>query len=117
VRGYLEAEQLGDIGFKSSAELAYAPIDLFAQRAQVGAFVFYDFGRMSRLEPLRDSETGEALETIDQTFRSAGIGFDFTAFGFLSGSLTWAYPLVDSPDAGGTREGDSRIHFSIRSSW
>lgn len=117
VRGYLEAEQLGDIGFKTSAELVYSPIDLFAQRAQAGVFMFYDFGRMSRLEPLRDSVTGLLVENVDQTFRSAGVGFDFNAFGFLSGSLTWAYPLVDSPDDGGTREGDSRIHFSIRSSW
>lgn len=117
VRGYLEAEQLGDIGFKTSAELAYTPMDLFAQRAQAGVFMFYDFGRMSRLEPLRDSVTGLLVESVDQTFRSAGVGFDFNAFGFLSGSLTWAYPLVDSPEDGGTRAGDSRIHFSIRSSW
>lgn len=119
VRGYREAEQLGDIGFKTSAELAYAPIDLFAQRAQAGVFVFYDFGRMSRLEPLRDRQTGELIETVDQTFRSVGAGFEFSAFGFLSGSLTWAYPLVNTPDwdSGGTQEGDSRIHFSIRSAW
>ncbi|MET0532658.1 MAG: ShlB/FhaC/HecB family hemolysin secretion/activation protein [Steroidobacter sp.] len=117
VRGYLEAEQLGDIGFKTSAELAYAPIDLFAQRAQAGVFVFYDFGRVSRLEPLRDIDTGELSETVNQTFRSAGLGFDFNAFGFLSGSLTWAYPFVNAPDDDGTREGDSRIHFSIRTTW
>ena len=119
VRGYREAEQLGDIGFKTSAELAFAPIDLFAQRAQGGVFVFYDLGRMSRLEPLRDRVTGKLIEIVDQTFRSAGAGVEFNAFGFLSGSLTWAYPLVDAPDwqTGGTRAGDSRIHFSIRSSW
>lgn len=118
VRGYREAEQLGDVGFKSSAELAYAPIDLFAQRAQAGVFVFYDIGRMSRLEPLRNRD-GLLVETVDQTFRSAGVGLEFSAFGFLSGSLTWAYPLMSTPfaDADGTREGDSRIHFSIRSSW
>lgn len=119
VRGYREAEQLGDIGFKSSAELALAPIDLFAQRAQGGVFVFYDFGRMSRLEPLRDRVTGLLLENVDQTLHSAGAGFEFSAFGFLSGSLTWAYPFVSAPgwESGGTEEGDARIHFSIRSSW
>ena len=119
VRGYREAEQLGDIGFKTSAELAYSPIDLLAQRAQLGVFAFYDFGRMSRLEPLRDRVTGLLSETVDQTFRSAGVGVEFGAFGFLSGSLTWAYPLMDTPDwdSGGTAAGDSRIHFSIRSSW
>lgn len=119
VRGYREAEQLGDIGFKTSAELAYAPIDLFAQRAQLGVFAFYDFGRMSRLEPLRDRVTGLLSETVDQTLRSAGLGLEFGAFGFLSGSLTWAYTYADTPDwdSGGTAAGDSRIHFSIRSSW
>jgi hemolysin activation/secretion protein len=117
VRGYLEAEQLGDIGFKTSAEVAYAPIDLFAQRARAGMFVFYDYGRMSRLEPLRDSTTGLLSEVAHQTFSSAGVGFEFSAFGFLSGSLTWAYPLMDSPDADDTQQGDSRIHFSIRSAW
>jgi len=119
VRGYREAEQLGDIGFKTSAELAYAPIDLFAQRAQVGVFAFYDFGRMSRLEPLHDRLTGALIETVDQTLRSTGVGVEFSAFGFLSGSLTWAYALMNTPDSdsSGTADGDSRIHFSIRSSW
>jgi hemolysin activation/secretion protein len=119
VRGYREAEQLGDIGFKTSAELASAPIDLFAQQVQVGVFAFYDIGRMSRLEPLHDRLTGELLETVDQTLRSAGVGIEFGAFGFLSGSLTWAYALANTPDwdSGGTADGDSRIHFSIRSSW
>ncbi|WP_161815858.1 ShlB/FhaC/HecB family hemolysin secretion/activation protein [Steroidobacter agaridevorans] len=118
VRGYREAEQLGDIGFKTSAELGYAPIDMFAQRAQVGVFMFYDFGRMSRIDPLRNRDN-VLIETPDQSFRSAGIGFDFNAFGFLSGALTWAYPLMSTPDADldGTKEGDSRIHFSIRGSW
>ncbi|HWK52179.1 MAG TPA: ShlB/FhaC/HecB family hemolysin secretion/activation protein, partial [Steroidobacter sp.] len=118
VRGYREAEQLGDVGFKTSAELGYAPIDLFAQRAQVGVFLFYDFGRMSRVDPLRNRDE-VLIESPDQTFRSAGIGFDFSAFGFLSGGLTWAYPLMSTPDSnvGGTKEGDSRIHFSIRGSW
>ena len=119
VRGYREAEQMGDIGFKTSAELAYTPIDMFAQRVRSTAFVFFDFGRMSRLEPLRDPVTGRASEVIDHTLRSTGIGFEFSAFDFLTGSLTWAYPLANTPTwrSGGTQDGDSRIHFSIRSHW
>lgn len=118
VRGYREAEQLGDVGFKTSTELGYSPIDLFAQRAQVGVFMFYDFGRMSRVDPLRNLDN-VLVETPDQSFRSAGVGFEFSAFGFLSGALTWAYPLMSTPgaDLDGTKEGDSRIHFSIRGSW
>jgi hemolysin activation/secretion protein len=118
VRGYREAEQLGDIGFKTSAEVAFAPIDLLAQRAQIGVFAFYDFGRSSRLEPLRNRDN-VLIEGVDQTLRSAGVGIEFNAFGFLSGALTWAYPLMSTPvaDIDGTKEGDSRIHFSIRSSW
>ena len=117
VRGYREAEQLGDIGFKTSAELAFAPIDLWAQRAQGGVFAFYDYGRMSRLEPLRRQGMFELLEAVDQTLSSAGVGFEFSAFGFLSGALTWAYPFMDAGNDGGTQKGDSRLHFSIRSTW
>jgi len=121
VRGYREAEQLGDVGVKTSFEFGSSGWNFFAERLQTGAFIFYDFGRMTRLEPLRDGNSrsptfGRLLEEPDRTLRSAGAGFEFAAFEHFSGAITWAYPFVDGSN-GGTREGDSRIHFSFRGSW
>lgn len=114
-RGYLEAEQLGDVGIKSSFEFGLPPLRLLTERINIGTFLFYDFGRMTRIEPLR-ALTGELTETPDHTLRSAGAGLEFNAFDFLTGSLSWAYPLADGA-AGSTRKGDSRIHFLIRATW
>jgi hemolysin activation/secretion protein len=115
VRGYLEAEQLGDVGFKTSLELGLPAWKAFTERLQSGVFLFYDLGRMSRLEPLR-SRTGELQEAINRTLRSAGAGLEFTLFQHFAGSLVWAYPFVAGSDDG-TQEGDSRLHFSVRASW
>jgi hemolysin activation/secretion protein len=116
VRGYLEAEQLGDVGIRTSLELASPPWQMLQERLGLAAFAFYDFGRMSRLEPLRGGTFGELLEAPDHTLRSAGAGVEFTAFSSLSGAIVYAYPFaVGSLD--GTQEGDSRIHFVIRATW
>jgi hemolysin activation/secretion protein len=130
VRGYLEAEQLGDAGIKTSLELGSPQWNLLAGKAQLDVFGFYDYGKLIRLDPLYEvldtatGERGKLLEFSNISLASAGLGFNFNAFEHWSGALTWAYPLVDRPSisvdanpAAGTAKGDSRIHFSVRTNW
>jgi len=122
VRGYLEAETLGDVGIKSSIELGSPRWNLFQERFGGNVFVFYDYGHMSRNNPLRvsdqsDPDYGMLLEPSGVTLRSAGVGLNIAAFHTMTGSLIWAHALANTPDATGTRDGDSRIHFNVRASW
>jgi hemolysin activation/secretion protein len=122
VRGYLEAEQLGDVGIKSSLELGSPTWHLWTDRLQTDLFAFFDYGRATHLNPLREQDPrtlarGELLEVPNRTLRSVGVGLHLSAFGHVDGSLIWAYPLIDGSDANGTQEGDSRIHFNVRASW
>jgi hemolysin activation/secretion protein len=130
VRGYLEAEQLGDMGIKTSLELASPKWPLLAGKIHADAFAFYDFAKLIRIDPLYEivdpatGERGALLEASNVSLRSAGLGFTFDAFEHFSGELIWAYPLVDRPSLTlgsdsltGTAKGDSRLHFSVRTTW
>jgi len=122
VRGYLEAELLGDAGIKGSIELGSPRWSLFADRFQGEVFGFFDYGRMTRINPLRaqDPRTLELLELLErpnQTLRSAGAGLDMLLFDHVHALLFWAYPLVDSDVDRGTLEGDSRWQFTLNASW
>jgi hemolysin activation/secretion protein len=106
VRGYLEAEQLGDYGATGSLELRASLIPT-GWRDHVQSFytlVFFDAGVVGALLPLPGQSSRDDLQ-------SWGVGFRFAGLGGLSAALDWAYPLVDG---GRTRTGDSRIHFSVR---
>ena len=122
VRGYLEAEELGDSGIKTSIEVGSTQLSWISDRLQADAFLFFDYGRMTRVNPLRAQDRvtlveGDLLERPNDTLRSAGIGLNFDVFNHFSGSLGWAYPLADSSNANGTRSGDSRLIFTVKSSW
>jgi len=122
VRGYLEAELLGDAGIKTSLELGSPRWSLFADRFKGEVFGFFDYGRMTRINPLRaqDPKTLELLELLErpnQTLRSAGAGLDMLLFDHVHALLFWAYPLVDSDVQGGTLDGDARWQFSVNASW
>jgi hemolysin activation/secretion protein len=108
VRGYLEAEETGDIGIAGSLELV-APqlLKLESSRFQLSPLLFADAGRVSLQSVLPDEARSEGIGSL-------GIGTRFSAYGFLSGSLFWAYPLFDGTR---TKSGDSRIHFNVRADW
>lgn len=107
VRGYLEAESLGDIGWRSSLEL-HAPNYLPARtRVSAMPYTFYSLGRTSYQRPL----PGQAHS---QQLSSWGLGLDLRMSDFANASLNWAYPLVDGPQ---TPRGDSRWEFAVRTSW
>jgi hemolysin activation/secretion protein len=107
VRGYLEAEELGDLGFRSSVELGSPTFSFLEKRLSLDGFLFYDVGRVSTLAPLPSENSNTALS-------SWGAGVNLFGFDHVSGTLQWAQPLWDGSR---TKAGDSRIHFAIRSSW
>lgn len=106
VRGYLEAEQLGDYGASGTLELLSPGLHGFLHEniddARLLAFV--DAGYAALHEPLPDQEN--EFELI-----SAGVGLRLVAFDGLSLTLDWAYPLLDG---GRTRSGDQRFVFAVR---
>jgi hemolysin activation/secretion protein len=107
VRGYLEAEVLADTGIKTTFQLGSPQLKFFAGQVHSDAFVFYDFGRIGVINPLKDEPGNVSLS-------AAGAGFNFSVFDHLSGVLTWAYPLANGSV---TLAHDSRFLFSVRSTW
>jgi hemolysin activation/secretion protein len=107
VRGYLEAEALGDIGIKSTLQLGTPQLKLRNARLDLDSFVFYDFGRVSTIDPL-------PTEPADQEFRSVGAGLNLAFWDHMTGALTWAYPLVEGVQ---THSHDARVLFFVRGSW
>jgi hemolysin activation/secretion protein len=107
VRGYLEAENLGDIGIYGSFEL-HAP-NLIPQRIPLGVipYAFFDAGHATFQQPLPGQPASSDL-------RSYGIGVELAAWKWFFGSLTWSDPLIDGTR---TRAGDSRWEFVLRSTW
>jgi hemolysin activation/secretion protein len=103
VRGYLEAEVLADRGIKGSAQLQ-SPVARWHTLPLGELFVFYDAARADTIDPL----PGEAALT---RLRSWGAGLHLLPGKAVTGSLTWADPLLDGPY---TRRGESRILFIVR---
>lgn len=106
VRGYLEAESLADSAVKGTVQLQLP--SLITHGFNLGdAFVFFDAGRGHYIEAL----PGEPGHTI---LRSWGAGLDLLPGHSISGSITWALPLVAGPR---TRANDSRILFDVKGSF
>jgi hemolysin activation/secretion protein len=106
VRGYLEAEVLGDSGVKGTVQLQSPP--LTRHGSMLGdAFVFFDAGSSHTIDALPGQPGATEL-------RSAGAGMELLPGQRISGSLTWADPLVEGPR---TRAYDSRLLFQLRGSF
>jgi len=105
VRGYLEAEELGDTGFSGSLELrTVSLVPYVGDRFQdLYALFFYDVGLVSLVDAL-PGQAGRA------DLASLGLGLRVAAFDGFEAVLDWAYPLV--PGAY-TLDGDSRLHFRV----
>jgi hemolysin activation/secretion protein len=107
VRGYLEAEELADMGVKASLQVSAPTLRFGDDRLQLGSFAFFDAGRVSAIEPL-------GSEPRNTDLRSAGLGVNAVLFRLVDGSLVWAFPLVDGSR---TQAHESRLLFSVRASW
>jgi hemolysin activation/secretion protein len=106
VRGYLEAEELGDSGVKGTVQLQTLPL-VIRKVSWADAYVFVDAGRARHLEALE----GESNYT---SLRSWGAGFDLLPGHAITGYLTWVESLLPGPT---TAAHDSRVLFDIRGSF
>jgi hemolysin activation/secretion protein len=106
VRGYLEAEDLGDTAWKGTLQLDSTP--LVIRSFNVGdAFVFYDMGHSHAISALDG-------EPRHYDLRSFGAGLNILPGHFISGTLTWAEVLKEGPRTGAH---DSRVLFDVRGSF
>ena len=103
VRGYLEAERLGDKGVQSTVELRSPPLDSLSYSLlkdwRIAAF--YDSAALWQNQTLPGEHGSFGLS-------SAGIGTRFSVRDVLTGALDLAFPLADGAV---TRTGDPYLHF------
>lgn len=106
VRGYLEAEALGDIGINGSVELhspeAPSVFGLHAQQAYL--YTFYDAGVVNLIDPL-------PTQTSRYDLRSWGVGWRVSGFAGFNAEFDWARALLATAYE---RANGSRIHFYFR---
>jgi hemolysin activation/secretion protein len=103
VRGYLEAEALGDRALKGTVQLQ-SPSWNYRAKPFADAFVFFD----DAVADMLDAQPGEFMRTHP---RSWGVGADLVPWKGVTGSLVWARPLVTTAS---TRAGESRVLFLLR---
>lgn len=105
VRGYVEAERLGDDGVIGSFELQHpwAWLARIARLDDLNVHVFVDGGQLRVKDPLPGQESRFYL-------LSNGVGMHFSARRNLSGDFDWAWALKDGST---TRPHDSRGLFRL----
>jgi len=107
VRGYLEAEELGDSAMRGSFQLGAPGLSLVSGRLHVDEFLFYDVARAFTIDPLPDQARHVNLE-------SWGVGLMIQGVSHFYGTLTWADPLLDGSR---TLKGASMLLFVVRGYW
>ncbi len=115
VRGYLEAEVLGDYGYFASAELRapslsdYVPSSLLRRAvSEFQPYAYFDSADLKLRGPFLDNSSPRA-----KYLSSFGFGLSFKLIDHLSGTLDWAMPLHRGAVTG---DGDSRLLFRISAS-
>lgn len=109
VRGYLEANALGDQGVNATAELRTPPLQkyLIDSFKEVRLLAFYDYGYAKIRDPLP--------RQIDQYILSSyGFGLDVKASHGLFARLDYAKALRS---VGTIEDGDTRLHFRVGFDW
>jgi hemolysin activation/secretion protein len=103
VRGYLEAEELGDSALKGTAQLQ-SPAVSWRIAQLFNAFTFFDAGHTH----VYDALPGQADHVFLESF---GLGLNFLPTRAYNAALIWADPLKDGSY---TRAWQSRVLFSVR---
>jgi hemolysin activation/secretion protein len=106
VRGYLEAESLGDRAIKGTVQLD-SPTWRWKSGAFATMFVYFDAGRDDVIDALSN-------EPATARLRSAGGGLMLWPGRPITGTVTWADPLVDGPR---THRGDNFVLFDLKGSF
>jgi len=106
VRGYLEAEALGDTGIAGSFELHLPDLGQHLVPAfnQLYTYAFVDGGVATLLDPL-------PAQFARLSLWSTGAGVRFVNPWGLTGALDYAIPMVFGVQ---TKKGDSHVDFSVR---
>lgn len=109
VRGYLEAETLGDYGFSGTGELRSPPLANYISFGGVKPvdelrfFAFFDGAEMRLRSPLPGQQDSFRL-------LSGGAGFNLRLFEYFNSSLVWADPFFSGP---ASKEWSSRLLFRV----
>ncbi|WP_227816850.1 ShlB/FhaC/HecB family hemolysin secretion/activation protein [Nitrogeniibacter aestuarii] len=103
VRGYLEAEALGDDGARLGLQLTSPGFAPKAWPLAVNALAFYETGWVHVQESLDGQVENQVLAGV-------GVGLRAKAGKFLSATMDYAHALRDGPQ---TRKGDDRLHVSV----
>lgn len=106
VRGYLEAEVLGDNAFHGSVELTFPdPVTLLesVKWLQTTPFLFYDAALLSLMDPLPGQQAHFTLQ-------GAGIGIKGLLAKRLKFELDWGVALNNGST---TTEGTNRFYFQV----
>ncbi len=103
VRGYLEAEALGDNAFVSTIEARTPALEDFYGIDEWRLYAFWDYGMVTINDPLPQ-------QTSQFTLTSIGAGSRVQLFDYLHGSLDAGMPLITQAN---TEEGDWRVTFRI----
>jgi hemolysin activation/secretion protein len=106
VRGYLEAEVLGDRALKGTVQLQSQALK-HGEKQIADGFVYFD----AAVADMLDAPPGDPARMHP---RSWGFGVDLAPWKSVSGSLVWARPLVS---ASTTQAGESRVLFLVRGSF
>ena len=105
VRGYLEAERLGDNAVAATLEMRSPNFAHFypSQLRNLQLLAFTDAARITIWSPLPGSKKAGMLW-------STGVGMRAEATQHMQAMLMWAYPLRAGER---TDSGDQRVHFSV----
>lgn len=104
VRGYAEAQQLGDYGAQASLELSTRSFAPLPAVRELRFFAFVDGATLRLNDPLPDQRSKFEL-------LGAGVGTRWTLWDGVHGSMDWARAYKDS---GNVQAGDDRLHFSLK---
>lgn len=103
VRGYLEAQELGDNGFAGTAELRTPSVPHVLGIDEWRLYGFFDGGATSILDPLPQ-------QTSSWNLASVGAGTRLHLFNYINSSLDAGVPLVSQQDS---PAGQWRLTFRI----
>jgi hemolysin activation/secretion protein len=111
VRGYLEAEALGDTGFSGTFELRSPPLFGAATYGKSKGRLFQDFRLFGFVDgaQLRVNDPNTTQQSRFALF-SGGAGANFQMFSFLNGAIDWADPFLNGP---ATQGWHSRVLFRV----
>ncbi len=103
VRGYLEAERLGDAGAFLSLELHLPSLLKTARVADMHFIGFIDSAELWLQDPLPAQESTARLQSV-------GAGFRFSGIHGLTAEIDWARVLRDGANV---LDGEDRLHFRL----